>query len=115
MASIEKQTIFEIFVGDVDKITIDHDGDWVKKVPRNWGWNGKTVNRYLFRLKGGHDWFECSEEMGKDILGRIPRKRGLKEVDIVISTRVKENLEVPEQDKKFINMWNKFKGLFKRS
>jgi len=112
MASIEKQTIFEIPMKEVADITILFNGSWHQTITRVWG-RKKEINRHVFKIKedDGWRWFECGDEMGEKILSLVAEfGKNKKELEFFLSPLRVKNIK-PKSD--FLNMWERFKRLFR--
>lgn len=110
MASVEKQTIFEMPMREVAEITISLDGSWHTTITRIWG-RHKEVDRHLFKIKDdlvGYRWFECNSQMGQELLSLVDEfGKGKNELHVLFNPlRVKE---IQQPQKEFLGMWARFK------
>lgn len=113
MATIEQQTIFELPMKKVAEVTVILKGSWHQTITRIWG-RVKEIDRHLFKVKDDSRdfrWFECSSEMGTDILKLIEEHgKNKKEINLFLNPLRIKDIK-PKRD--FLNMWQRFKGLFK--
>lgn len=106
MTEIEKQTIFNISLKEINKIKIVKKENWYDNVVRNWG-NKKDVERVLFNLEGNeHQYFECDKEFADKIMEYIDTNKSIAIIDL--------SFPQMEQKKRFINLWKKLKSFIGR-
>ena len=111
MASVEKQTIFEMPMKQVSEITIILDGSWHLPITRVWG-RRKEVGRHLFKIQDdmvGYRWFECNSEMADEILSLIDRHAGNRKELCLILNPLRVKYPRPRPKREFLSMWERFK------
>jgi hypothetical protein len=112
MNSVDRQIIYKISTKKVPEITIVFEDDWDLEINRKWGWKSEA-DRRLFKIKSeeGYEWFECSDDMGKEIRTFITSHISptVDEVSILLNpVRIKPQEEKVSR-REFLTTWQKFK------